>query len=110
MSDRLNDGLLLGYQAGQDDQEQVTAIWKRQANTMRGQLEQQINDTAEQWLQCKAWLEVAKLMLEEIRESNPTSPLADKEHVNGIYHELCREMRGQLEAGIEPEAVTIKPR
>jgi hypothetical protein len=110
MSDRLNDGLLLGYQAGQDDQEQVTAIWKRQANTMRGQLEQQINDTAEQWLQCKAWLEVAKLMLEEIRESNPTSPLADKEHVNGLYSELCREMRGQLEAGIEPEAVTIKPR
>jgi hypothetical protein len=55
-------------------------------------------------------LEVAKLMLDEIRESNPTSPLADKEHVNGIYHELCREMRGQLEAGIEPEAVTIKPR
>jgi len=87
MSDRLNDGLLLGYQAGQDDQEQVT-----------------------QWLQCKAWLEVAKLMLEEIRESNPTSPLADKEHVNGLYSELCREMRGQLEAGIEPEAVTIKPR
>ena len=110
MSDRLNDGLLLGYQAGQDVQEQVTAIWKRQANTMRGQLEQQINDTAEQWLQCKAWLEVAKLMLEEIRESNPTSPLADKEHVNGLYSELCREMRGQLEAGIEPEAVTIKPR
>ncbi len=110
MSDRLNDGLLLGYQAGQDDQEQVTAIWKRQANTMRGQLEQQINDTAEQWLQCKAWLEVAKLMLEEIRESNPTSPLADKEHVNGLYSELCREMRGQLEAWIEPKAVTIKPR
>ena len=110
MSDRLNDGLLLGYQAGQDDQEQVTAIWKHQAKTMRGQLEQQINDTAEQWLQCKAWLEVAKLMLEEIRESNPTSPLADKEHVNGLYSELCREMRGQLEAGIEPEAVTIKPR
>lgn len=49
-------------------------------------------------------------MLDEIRESNPTSPLADKEHVNGIYHELCREMRGQLEAGIEPEAVTIKQR
>ncbi len=110
MSDGLNDGLLLGYQAGQDDQEQVTAIWKRQANTMRGQLEQQINDTAEQWLQRKAWLEVAKLMLDEIRESNPTSPLADKEHVNGLYSELCREMRGQLEAGIEPEAVTIKPR
>ncbi|MCS3794638.1 MULTISPECIES: hypothetical protein [Aeromonas] len=110
MSDRLNDGLLLGYQAGQDDQAQVTAIWKRQAKTMRGQLEQQINDTAEQWLQCKAWLEVAKLMLEEIRESNPNSPLADKEHVNGLYRELCHEMRGQLEAGIEPEAVTIKPR
>lgn len=110
MSDRLNEGLLLGYQAGQNAQGQVTAIWKRQASTMRGQLEQQINDTAEQWLQRKAWLEVAKLMLDEIRESNPTSPLADKEHVNGIYHELCREMRGQLEAGIEPEAVTIKPR
>lgn len=110
MSDRLNDGLLLGYQAGQDDQAQVTAIWKRQAKTMRGQLEQQINETAEQWLQCKAWLEVAKLMLDEIRESNPNSPLADKEHVNGLYRELCREMRGQLEAGIEPEAVTIKPR
>lgn len=110
MSDRLNDGLLLGYQAGQNAQGQVTAIWKRQASTMRGQLEQQINETAEQWLQRKAWLEVAKLMLDEIRESNPTSPLADKEHVNGIYHELCREMRGQLEAGIEPEAVTIKPR
>ena len=110
MSDRLNDGLLLGYQAGQSAQGQVTAIWKRQASSMRGQLEQQINDTAEQWLQCKAWLEVAKLMLEEIRESNPTSPLADKEHVNGLYSEPCREMRGQLEAGIEPEAVTIKPR
>lgn len=110
MSDRLNDGLLLGYQAGQNAQGQVTAIWKRQASTMRGQLEQQINDTAEQWLQRKAWLEVAKLMLDEIRESNPNSPLANKEYVNGIYHELCREMRGQLEAGIEPEAVTIKPR
>jgi len=110
MSDRLNDGLLLGYQAGQDDQEQVTAIWKRQAKTMRGQLEQQINDTAEQWLQCKAWLEVAKLMLDEIRESNPTSPLADKDHVNGLYRDLCCEMRGQLEAGIEPEQVTIKQR
>lgn len=110
MTDRLNDGLLLGYQAGKRAQEQVTTIWQRQASTMRGQLEQQINDTAEQWLQCKAWLEVAKLMLEEIRESNPTSPLADKEHVNGLYSELCREMRGQLEAGIEPEAVTIKPR
>ncbi|WP_421227442.1 hypothetical protein [Aeromonas enteropelogenes] len=110
MSDRLNDGLLLGYQTGQDDQEQVTAIWKRQAKTMRGQLEQQINDTAEQWLQRQAWLEVTKLMLDEIRESNPNSPLANKEHVNGIYHELCREMRGQLAAGIEPNKVTVTPR
>ncbi|MFQ2674707.1 hypothetical protein ACK3Z1_06530 [Aeromonas caviae] len=110
MSDRLNDGLLLGYQAGQDDQEQVTAIWKRQAKKMRGQLEQQINDTAEQWLQRQAWLEVAKLMLYEIRESNPNSPLANKEHVNEIYHELCREMRGQLAVGIEPEKVTVTPR
>lgn len=110
MSDRLNDGLLLGYQAGQSAQGQVTAIWKRQASSMRGQLEQQINDTAEQWLQRQAWLEVAKLMLDEIRESNPNSPLANKDHVNGLYRDLCCEMRGQLEAGIEPEQVTIKQR
>lgn len=34
--------------------------------------------------------------------------LANKEHVNGLYRDLCREMRGPLEAGIEPEQVTIK--
>ncbi len=30
----------------------------------------------------------------------PDSPPANKEHVNGLYHDLCCEMRGQLEAGL----------
>jgi hypothetical protein len=30
--------------------------------------------------------------------------------VNGLYHDLCCEMRGQLEAGVEPEQVAIKQR
>lgn len=110
MSDRLNDGLILGYQAGQDDQGQLTAIWKRQAKTMRGQLEQQINDTAEQWLQRQAWLEVTKLMLDEIRESNPSSPLADKKYVNELFREFCSEIREQLDAGVDAASVTVTPR
>ncbi|WP_042058933.1 hypothetical protein [Aeromonas allosaccharophila] len=110
MSDRLNDGLFLGYQAGQDDQEQVTTIWKRHAKSMQGQLEQQISDTAEQWVQRKAWLEVAKMMLDEIRESNPNSPLADKNYVNELFHEFCNEMKGQLDVGVDPASVTVTPR
>jgi hypothetical protein len=110
MTNSLNNGLILGYQAGQDDQEQVTAIWRRQANEMQGHLNQQVSQNADNWLKSKAWLEVAKLMMEEIRESNPNSPLADRDYVNGLFQGMCTDMRGQLQSGVDPDSVKVAPR
>jgi hypothetical protein len=47
---------------------------------------------------------------EEIRESNPNSPLADRDYVNGLFQGMCTDMRGQLQSGVDPDSVKVAPR
>ncbi|MGS3140910.1 hypothetical protein ACB316_22410 [Aeromonas sanarellii] len=101
-----NDGLLLGYGRAQSG----VKVWERAAQKLRSQLDDVDATTAEQWVQRRAWLEVVRVMVDEIRESNPSSPLTNRDYINELFSSMCDEMRDQLQSGVEPERVIVTPR
>lgn len=68
-----------------------TNAWRNQAENLETQLgEADVNHKATSFRYNGA-LDVIRMMMEEIRESNPESPLADKEEIGRLLIEMSKK-------------------
>lgn len=82
------DGQLAEVLAGNRER----TVWAKKAGELEGRLRRSRINVQGEEISAKAWLEVAKLMREEIAAFDPSSPLANKDYLNQLYNEKRTEL------------------